>query len=110
MRISDWSSDVCSSDLRGRGEELNRQNPRCCPPSRRYRPRRRTAPSPRGPAALPSASDRCRQATGGGRHRRSAWHKKEIGRASCRERGCQYVAVRVGAVALKIEIIGKDKV
>src|SRR3546814_6204642 len=22
MRISDWSSDVCSSDLRGRGEEV----------------------------------------------------------------------------------------
>src|SRR3546814_17773629 len=33
MRISDWSSDVCSSDLAGRGQALRhapRSGPACC--------------------------------------------------------------------------------
>src|SRR3546814_8718503 len=61
MRISDWSSDVCSSDLfAGRGD-------------------RRASRSSRGvqdPARVAgSVSTRA----------------EEIGRASCRERVCQYV-------------------
>src|SRR3546814_5263776 len=74
MRISDWSSDVCSSDL---------------PPST-------SPPHRRGPR---------REGAGGGREQKSFGclsFKKEggpigntqrgqIGRASCRERVCQYV-------------------
>src|SRR3546814_4927584 len=62
MRISDWSSDVCSSDLR----RLRR-----LPPQSAIRPRapqKQRRPVTRGP-------HRCGQ----------------IGRASCRERVCQYV-------------------
>src|SRR3546814_3570892 len=72
MRISDWSSDVCSSDL--------------------YRSRRRPAERRRAPHAGPAP---------GGRRRRRARAlcnpaaapegDREIGRASCRERVCQYV-------------------
>src|SRR3546814_4136442 len=66
MRISDWSSDVCSSDLkrkRGWGEGVSgcRENP---------------GPHP----ALRASLSRC---AGEG--------LVEIGRASCRERVCQYV-------------------
>src|SRR3546814_7454923 len=72
MRISDWSSDVCSSDLgsrrsrspkpwRGGGRRSRPSAPQCCPAAadRTYIPRREPLP--------------------------------EIGRASCRERVCQYV-------------------
>src|SRR3546814_7438617 len=60
MRISDWSSDVCSSDLRLHGfhRDSARRIPICG--------RRQGRPH-----------------TGYGTH--------EIGRASCRERVCQYV-------------------
>src|SRR3546814_6890754 len=75
MRISDWSSDVCSSDLpgllRGQPEIARRQHDRDGegfePLSRRFSDRQRRLQRP-----LPSAG-------------------REIGRASCRERGCQYV-------------------
>src|SRR3546814_7929228 len=68
MRISDWSSDVCSSDLPdrpcaggpGRDADRSRRRPR---PGPGHRSRRGACPSRRG----------------------------EIGRASCRERVCQYV-------------------
>src|SRR3546814_8507097 len=77
MRISDWSSDVCSSDLGGKGERFGerghgaRFRPECC-----------------SAKAVPlfvllflysmlNTTDMgCRN---------------EIGRASCRERVCQYV-------------------
>src|SRR3546814_6639888 len=65
MRISDWSSDVCSSDLRGGGTD---------------------------PAAAR------KPAPGAARRRRQRRVKRQplkafckIGRASCRERVCQYV-------------------
>src|SRR3546814_1982478 len=67
MRISDWSSDVCSSDLPpphpgpGSADEYAH---RSCPAFRLHTPRR---PLPRESAA------------------------DQIGRASCRERVCQYV-------------------
>src|SRR3546814_4634792 len=96
MRISDWSSDVCSSDLTpastirktvmtwpqrilvadmegsfrvtGRG--------RACGPARgRARRRRGRRPPPDGRAAV-----------------RGRWPRaREIGRASCRDRVCEYV-------------------
>src|SRR3546814_8160787 len=60
MRISDWSSDVCSSDLEG--------DP-VSPDIRRGGKRRAAAPQPGDRAPSP----------------------RQIGRASCRERVCQYV-------------------
>src|SRR3546814_18257545 len=77
-RISDWSSDVCSSDL----VPLHHQQPR-----RAHRP-------------LRDAEQRV--------HARRAEvllfkhvDLDEIGRASCRERVCQYVSISVVAVSLK---------
>src|SRR3546814_5281703 len=69
MRISDWSSDVCSSDL-------GRRRP--AGPARR---RARRAP-PRGVRQTPRAARTVRARLGRG---------AQIGRASCRERVCQYV-------------------
>src|SRR3546814_6573879 len=74
MRISDWSSDVCSSDLLGqRNTQL-------------------------GGAHRPSEGDHhfairieVRFVTFGGIDQRSGIEMQEIGRASCRERVCQYV-------------------
>src|SRR3546814_4071606 len=65
MRISDWSSDVCSSDLRA--EHARRP--------RRVRRARGFHPS----------ADACRA------RRYRCRLRQEIGRASCRERVCQYV-------------------
>src|SRR3546814_1741985 len=61
VRISDWSSDVCSSDLLARQVELVEPHP--------------TLAQRRVPLV--------------GRHRRQA-RPQQIGRASCRERVCQY--------------------
>src|SRR3546814_1019240 len=41
MRISDWSSDVCSSDLCSPSPSSSARSPRCCPRPRRCRCRRR---------------------------------------------------------------------
>src|SRR3546814_5271033 len=68
LRISDWSSDVCSSDLR--------------PPASRS-----TTPMPS--ASTTAASPLCRKNTP--RHAKHSARRAEIGRASCRERVCQYV-------------------
>src|SRR3546814_5028147 len=73
MRISDWSSDVCSSDLDGRalmaaiavGYEVAIRIARNMHPASRHRGFHNSSVA--GPLAA------------------------EIGRASCRERVCQYV-------------------
>src|SRR3546814_16300323 len=96
MRISDWSSDVCSSDLR--------QGPQGSegPPRRGDRRLRGRADADLPPPAearvhqhLPQAVRRAepRPPAGGGRG--------QIGRASCRERVWQYVSNSVVAVSLK---------
>src|SRR3546814_1373970 len=81
MRISDWSSDVCASDLLE------------FPPPGRIRPGG-------GCAAVYARSRRqpvrdCGCSSGetcpGGLKRATGRHETEIGRASCRERVCQYV-------------------
>src|SRR3546814_10820103 len=74
MRISDWSSDVCSSDLNiWRAQDVFHGDvdggAGCARPDRRGR-------SPRPQHAGASARKD---------------HGDEIGRASCRERVCQYV-------------------
>src|SRR3546814_2747253 len=78
MRISDWSSDVCSSDLcrKTAGDFLKRSVTDAYPPRRAARHSRHRLPMPGRAGA--------------------GWHlarrfNTEIGRASCRERVCQYV-------------------
>src|SRR3546814_1512630 len=75
MRISDWSSDVCSSDLAGRAGFFD-------------------------DAGYPTGSgwDEVDFPNIGDQH---AYALEEIGRASCRERVCQYVYISVVAVSLK---------
>src|SRR3546814_3186299 len=82
LRISDWSSDVCSSDLCGRlwksgGESVLNFS---CGPWPGFRPLRVCAPIPGAGAASEDLADAAAQRTA-----------TEIGRASCRERVCQYV-------------------
>src|SRR3546814_18358059 len=93
MRISDWSSDVCSSDLR-----RDRWPPRC------------ELPFDFG-QSIPSQFFTIGQQYGGrrGDMLRLAQHVyraplavhavigNQIGRASCRERVCQYVSISVVA-------------
>src|SRR3546814_10203635 len=80
MRISDWSSDVCSSDLlllnraQLSARKFQPQLPRRAPVGQVQR-QRRAVPSP-------SLQISFRDGIGG---------QRQIGRASCRERVCQYV-------------------
>src|SRR3546814_10927445 len=114
MRISDWSSDVCSSDLAcsgfgggGSGElSMAGVNPVSRDRRTTVTPSQRTGPSPRSGGAtrdgtctpatprlhpakrrLPSSSPREQQA--------------KIGRPSCRGRVSQYVLISVVAVTFK---------
>src|SRR3546814_4863136 len=80
MRISDWSSDVCSSDLRARIRGM-------CLPHRPSAVRWSLTSAPAGTAAHAMRG-------GSRRHSDAAGHRNyagQIGRASCRERVCQYV-------------------
>src|SRR3546814_4990797 len=86
MRISDWSSDVCSSDLRDiAARSPNHRNPEDQdgqPPSfgateTETSLRKRQSPK----IAQPLGEDT----------ERPLENDHEIGRASCRERVCQYV-------------------
>src|SRR3546814_1545194 len=92
-RISDWSSDVCSSDLIDvqAGERLPEAGQQFAP-ARRLRGEiqhpSKNNPHPQRRARKPSASP-------------DFGSPPEIGRASCRERVCQYVEISVVAVLLK---------
>src|SRR3546814_19347712 len=105
MRISDWSSDVCSSDLQherpGDGDALALAagehvrialvvlRPQA---DSRHHGFRRLTPLGRRHLAI----DDQRLLQDG-----ADLLTREIGRASCRERVCQYVSISVGAVSLK---------
>src|SRR3546814_17222405 len=109
MRISDWSSDVCSSDLHGiRVEGLYRQNvvfgqPVSIETGAGVDKDRQRAffdvhlpPTTRGykdsMGVLYEHSDiEGLDNTRAGLGWKRRQERKEIGRASCRERGCQYV-------------------
>src|SRR3546814_7945280 len=79
MRISDWSSDVCSSDLIGRPVTTCDQVPQHGPSAR---PERAGAILREAFLFLPlRATSR----------RLCAVARYQIGRASCRDRVCQYV-------------------
>src|SRR3546814_8825675 len=79
MRISDWSSDVCSSDL-PRQPYMARITVDDC---------LKQIPN-RFEMSL-AATYRARQLTNGAQPMLEANRDKQIGRASCRERVCQYV-------------------
>src|SRR3546814_3548744 len=76
MRISDWSSDVCSSDL-GCASSAKSCRARCASCGRSGRP---GTPPPVDVAHLATGPDLG-----------LAVEMQQIGRASCRERVCQYV-------------------
>src|SRR3546814_9677976 len=84
MRISDWSSDVCSSDLVDAAHADFQGNIRFLVPARATRGQEEPvfANIPIDTFALPMDADM-----------RAGFSDlvKEIGRASCRERVCQYV-------------------
>src|SRR3546814_3327681 len=98
MRISDWSSDVCSSDLLLREPDRDRE------PSLALDERRGGPPADRRLDRVVHVADADGVASRGLtvdhevvlRHARGLLHLDvagtgEIGRASCRERVCQYV-------------------
>src|SRR3546814_15206202 len=117
MRISDWSSDVCSSDLRA-AVERSRNAPLdgSASPEAESVGVDRIRGKGRGGNFLAidrSAWERLWQVETGNRlnlvtafivllpgtgrdHQLPKWSAK-IGRAACRERGCQYVSIAVDA-------------
>src|SRR3546814_14631809 len=94
LRISDWSSDVCSSDLAG-GERERSTSGRCPRPPRRLRAR----PRRQFPGRVGEIGGHRRRARSGPVDRRTT--RREIGRASCRGRVCQYGLISVVAVYSK---------
>src|SRR3546814_6528795 len=106
MRISDWSSDVCSSDLRGREADNQHRGPDIvdilreidrhdAAGTKEHRDLAREIgrvagldESRRQPAAG-DAAEVGYQIDGGERQAEAL--EVQIGRASCRERVCQYV-------------------
>src|SRR3546814_17834685 len=107
MRISDWSSDVCSSDLREhRGAELTRQRRAVgqllvALDLRALHADRRLAVDPLAAIERLAELRNLRGVEDGGnvqQHGCLRVRQKQNGRASCRERVCQYVWISVGAV------------
>src|SRR3546814_18060632 len=104
MRISDWSSDVCSSDLHLAPNPIG--PPLSAFPLLRFRPRAlrlgMLAPLDllllviRSEAFHPPFDNPLPPLVGF-----QEIHRLQIGRASCRERVCQYVYISVVAVSLK---------
>src|SRR3546814_12359987 len=107
MRISDWSSDVCSSDLLSAGlpsRSADRDGPAGAGWRRRawHPSHRRAGPEPGLQGCGCTDGSACgRRAAGAGPWRSAtagalsalagAGHDDEIGRAACRESVCQYV-------------------
>src|SRR3546814_15303947 len=107
MRISDWSSDVCSSDLAPLQLRLGSKLPSLHILSLKRREqnlsRQRRIPEPAPhPQRLPRLRDVVDAQQLRALFRRPIMERDaEIGRASCRERVCQYVKISVVAVSLK---------
>src|SRR3546814_15158656 len=111
MRISDWSSDVCSSDLErlpARDQRTGEDDGYGYSATARS-PDSSTEPPP-AQAATPGL---CATSTRPWERRKIAqeancnarMESAQIGRASCRARVCQYVSISVVAVPLKTNII-----
>src|SRR3546814_13602791 len=99
MRISDWSSDVCSSDLAADRED--RLDARV--PALAGRAAGRVALDDEDLALLGVGRLAVRELAGqtAAAEQTLAGAGQESGRASCRERVCQYVSISVVAVALQ---------
>src|SRR3546814_17087700 len=89
MRISYWSSDVCSSDLSRWRSQLRPHSERPLSAVCSHKPILKAPVLRHPPSHCTSASERT--------SRSASW---QIGRASCRERVCQYVSISVVAVSL----------
>src|SRR3546814_5702706 len=83
VRISDWSSDVCSSDLQVVVPDLERVDPGLLAVAR-------LQPGDQ-PAAVVAELAQLVERGGVALGDEAAVPRHEIGRASCRERVCQYV-------------------
>src|SRR3546814_13544117 len=102
MRISDWSSDVCSSDLWGpQGSSAAGGSDDHLQRTLARRGGGHRFPDPRG---VPRRGGRPLRRRRGGRVRRSAARRCQIRIASGRERCCQYVSVSLVDVTLKKKI------
>src|SRR3546814_14413014 len=111
MRISDWSSDVCSSDLQRTGERHPADAPIPRPiPHGTHRPDADSQPARLAHAFADAARLESGRTPslyrhyalhdiGDGRPRRRHRERK-IGRASYRRRVCQYVTISVVAVSI----------
>src|SRR3546814_16081011 len=91
MRISDWSSDVCSSDLKARTIMRDMRVLADVPVGELAVERDLHCPGPGGEIRLRLFAAREMRAPG----------PAEIGRASCRERVCKDVEILVVAVPLQ---------
>src|SRR3546814_14231277 len=103
MRISDWSSDVCSSDLLVQGFNQHGAALAAADADGRH--------AALGAAALERVKQVQHNARAGRPHRVPAGHGPaidvdlgELGRAPCRERVCQYVLIPVVPVYLNNNI------
>src|SRR3546814_13166148 len=105
MRISDWSSDVCSSDLAAQARAAASPSPPCAPLIRM------TRSASAGASSAPTATSgvtalrllhhalqlaavvqlHADVATANQLTLDEQLRKRQIGRASCRDRVCQYV-------------------
>src|SRR3546814_12095204 len=92
MRISDWSSDVCSSDLEGSRADSA------------FRLEIGRTGSSSGGSAHGGVGGARRGGDRRGARGLAVRPRGQIGRASCRERVCQYVSISVVAVSLKKKI------
>src|SRR3546814_18699602 len=111
MRISDWSSDVCSSDLELRLSRciVGRQEHRCldcrtpgyCATECSFRPKLER----RITRADAKNIDLIRRKVVGDQDVHERTHYWEIGRASCRESVVPYVEISVVVVSLKTKNI-----
>src|SRR3546814_3115109 len=95
MRISDWSSDVCSSDLAAvEGQGMRIDHGPAATVDRQIAPRNPVEPAAERPIVARWKFD---GEAGAMRQRGQAaeddrlYFVRQIGRASCRERVCQYV-------------------
>src|SRR3546814_7063052 len=102
LRISDWSSDVCSSDLRpkpwsGTSQAEQRDVAAACEVSAKELVRK--VAEHIASNGVPAVRILLTNFSMGGTDMKIAG--KEIGRATCRERVCQYVSISGVAVSLK---------
>src|SRR3546814_20286657 len=108
MRISDWSSDVCSSDLELTRSEaqakIERLKVAIASAECEFNGARLTLGASFGMAVMMEADSGESLIARADADMYANKHSGQIGRAACRESGCQYVNLSVVALALKKKI------